>query len=358
MVSPVPAGTAPTRRTVLAAGLGGAVAVALAGCTGEPATSRAAALLPLSGATPSPTTAAVDAAALDRARAAAGNLLRTAQRLAGSRPAVARAAADAVRDHRAHLAALGGREEPSPSPAAVRPSPASVVAGERAAAQQALDDVAQTSPAVAALLARVAAARAVHADLIAAAAGSRAPGELRAHGATPAVATPAPSVVSAPAPAASAALPATTGTPGPAVALPGAAALAAPARQALVALTAGEHAAVFAYGVVAARVRRPDRAAAHDGWAWHRSRRDLLEERLLAAGVTPPAAAPAYDVGTPPATAAAATLAATVEDRLAALLLRAVAETDGDDRRLAAEGLVTVARRSARWTGRGQALPG
>jgi hypothetical protein len=135
-------------------------------------------------------------------------------------------------------------------------------------------------------------------------------------------------------------------------------ALAAAAREALVALTAGEHAAVFAYGLVAARVVPKQRARARAGWAWHLERRDLLEERLLTAGVQPPAAAPAYDLGGTPTAGGAARLAATVEQRVASLAVRTVAATQGDDRREAAAALVEGARRAAGWSGRPHALPG
>ena len=110
-----------------------------------------------------------------------------------------------------------------------------------------------------------------------------------------------------------------------------------------------------------ARVAPQERGRARDAWASHMTRRDVLEERLLAAGVQPPAAAPAYDLGTPvtPVTSAsAATLAATVEDRLATLEARAVAATAGADRSDAAEALVAGARRAAAWRGRPAALAG
>jgi len=144
----------------------------------------------------------------------------------------------------------------------------------------------------------------------------------------------------------------------PAVPTPGAPVLATGARDALLALTAGEHAAVFAYGVIAARVPKGRREQARAAWAWHLARRDLLEERLLAAGVQPPVAAPAYDVGAAPNASGAARLAATVERRLAVLAVRAVAATEGDDRREAIAALVEGARRLAAWTGRPETLPG
>ena len=252
----------------------------------------------------------------------------------------ARLLGDVAADHRASLAALAaaapGIPTPAPSSAAGAPRLASAVRAEWDAAGAALGDALHASPSIAALLARVAAQRGAHADLLARAAGTKAPRPL----------------VAAAAPAAAAADPAASApSPGTLVLAPG-------ARDALVALTSGEHAAVFAYGVVAARVSPGRRQAARAAWSWHLARRDLLEERLLAAGVQPPVAAPAYDVGVAPDASGAARLAATVERRLAGLAVRAVAATEGDDRREAATGLVEGARRLAGWTGRPETLPG
>jgi hypothetical protein len=145
----------------------------------------------------------------------------------------------------------------------------------------------------------------------------------------------------------------------PAAAPTGAAGLSDAARAALTALVAGEHAAVYAYGAVVARVPAHERDRARDAWGWHMARRDVLEERLLAAGIQPPVAAPAYDLGARTLTSAGAVaLAATVEDRLATLGARAVAASTGTDRSDAAEGLVAGARRAAAWRGRTNPLPG
>jgi hypothetical protein len=361
---------------VLTGGLAGVVGAALAGCTsGSAATPSAAAASPAAAAS-------ADDAAVTRARATAGELATAAERLARAGAGSARLLADVAADHRAHLAALGAAV-PSPAPAA-SPSPsasasdrqglAAAARSESKGAQAALDDVSATSPAVAVLLARIAAARAAHADLLSTAAGLRPPGRLvpslaaaaaapsgpagAASGpddAGPAVAPSGSVAADGPLPPPPAgvqpAVPAAGPTPST-----GGPALAAAAREALVALTAGEHAAVFAYGLVAARVPAAQRDRARAGWAWHLERRDLLEDRLLTAGVHPPAAAPAYDVGGAPSRDGAARLAATVEQRLAALAIRTVAATQGDDRLEAAVGLVEGARRAAAWSGRPQAL--
>ncbi|MGZ4604405.1 MAG: DUF4439 domain-containing protein, partial [Kineosporiaceae bacterium] len=296
----------------------------------------------------------------------------------------------------------------APGPRAARARVQAVIDGEVAGAQDALTDVLLVTPGLAALLARVPASRATHGDLLAAKAGLRPPGVLAAPppagSATAPALTPSGATVSGanaitspgqPSPAGSSTSPAgSVAGPVPTLAVPTAVAptsssptgAAAPApaavsspsggtqptaptgspaarlppagADALAALTSGEHAAVYAYGVVVARVAERDRARARQAWAWHLARRDVLEERLLAAGLRPPAAAPAYAIGPLPAPGAVVTLAATVEDRIAALVVRAVATTTGADRADAAAALVAVARRAAAWRGRGASLPG
>jgi hypothetical protein len=334
------------RRALLAggvAGVAGAVGTALAGCTA--ANTGSASAQPAA----SPAGTSDDTAAVQRARAAAAGLAAAADRLAAADRDHAPLLGEVAADHRAHLAALGtfGAGAPSPVPSfrnGPHPQPADVVAAERDAARAALVDVQHASAPLAALLARIAGARAAHADLLAAAAGARTPGPLApVVSATPQGASPRAVQPAVPA--------------GP-VAAPGTLELAPGAREAIFALTAGEHAAVFAYGLIAARVPPGRREQARAAWAWHLTRRDLLEERLLAAGVQPPVAAPGYDVGGVPTARGASRLAATVERRLGALAVRAVAATQGDDRREAAAGLVEGTRRLAAWTGRPETLPG
>ncbi len=92
------------------------------------------------------------------------------------------------------------------------------------------------------------------------------------------------------------------------------------ATDALEAALAGEHAAVYAYGVVGARLQgHPDERQARSGYDAHRQRRSTITRMLSDAGATPAPAAAAYDLGGPVLTAAAArTLAAGVETRAAA----------------------------------------
>jgi Domain of unknown function (DUF4439) len=342
------AGPPVPRRAVLrdGAGLAGLVVVAtLAGCSNDAPP----------GASPPRPTPTADDVAVARARASASRLAALAQDLEGSDPQLAGVLGAVVADHRTHLAALGAAPSPSPSgsPPVPRGDVRSLVHAETVAAQEALDDLRVVSPGLAVLLARIAAARATHADLLAAKAGLRIPAALRTSSSAAQAAAP-PS----PAPLPGAAPPVGSPSDSSSGAGPAADGLSDAAREALAALTAGEHAAVYAYGVVVALVATRARDRARDAWSWHMARRDVLEERLLAAGVEPPPAAPAYHLGTAPSAAAATALAATVEDRLATLAARTVAATSGPDRSDAAEALVAVARRAAAWRGSGLPLPG
>ena len=61
-------------------------------------------------------------------------------------------------------------------------------------------------------------------------------------------------------------------------------------------LLVDEHAAVYAYGVLGARLPDSERRLARTLFDAHRAARDALRSRLLAAGETAPAPLPAYDV--------------------------------------------------------------
>lgn len=122
---------------------------------------------------------------------------------------------------------------------------------------------------------------------------------------------------------------------------------------------AAEHAAVYGYGVVGARIddaRRADARAAYDA---HRARRDALRRTVLASGADPVAADAGYALPFPvPDASAAARLAALLEERVAAACADLVAAADGDVRRDAAEALREAALRAVRWRGSGVAFPG
>ncbi|MFC9234596.1 ferritin-like domain-containing protein [Streptomyces decoyicus] len=122
---------------------------------------------------------------------------------------------------------------------------------------------------------------------------------------------------------------------------------------------AAEHAAVYGYGVVGGRIaddRRKEAQAAYDG---HRARRDALRREVRDLGGTPRAAAAAYELPFPvPDAAAAARLAAELEDRLAAVYADLVRAGGRARRTEAAAALREAAVRAVRWRGSGVAFPG
>jgi hypothetical protein len=132
--------------------------------------------------------------------------------------------------------------------------------------------------------------------------------------------------------------------------------------EALQAALAGEHAAVWARelagGVLAAT--DPGAAeAARAAVAAHRARRDALAELLVRRGAEPVAARPAYGLPFPLADAAAAQrLAATVEDRLAAVYADLVAASTGQPRAVGAAGLLAAATATIAAGGPAAAFPG
>jgi hypothetical protein len=250
-------------------------------------------------------------------------------------------------------------------------TPAGIVAAQLAAASQALRDCTSAgAPGLAVLLSRLAAGHAAGADLLAAAAHLSAPGAvvpapaITAGGATtgPAAASPGGAT---PGGAASGSATAPAGTSAGAVAGASAGASSPPPSLgseqagALARLLQGQHAAIYAYGVVTAWVAPPLRERAHLFWSDHLAERDTLEQLLIASGASAPAASAAYDLGTPPAgSPAAVTLAANVEGRLATLAASAVGAGDQSRRLLAAELLIAAARRQSAWTSTVSALPG
>ncbi len=151
-------------------------------------------------------------------------------------------------------------------------------------------------------------------------------------------------VADLPAPTGAAATPSPTGT-------------AASTRvRALQAALAGEHAAVYAYALVAGRLTAPRRDEALADLAAHRVARDDLVDELAAVGATPVEAAAGYDVAAPTAAAATA-LAAAVEERVTALRADVVA-TAGTGRADAAATVLTAARAARRWGSTVLAFPG
>jgi hypothetical protein len=122
---------------------------------------------------------------------------------------------------------------------------------------------------------------------------------------------------------------------------------------------AAEHAAVYGYGVVGGRIGEQRRAEARAAYDAHRARRDLLAREVLDLGGKPVAAAAAYALPFPvPDSAAAARLAAELEDRVAGVYSDLVRATEGARRGTAAEALREAAVRAVRWRGGSVAFPG
>ncbi|WP_059011622.1 ferritin-like domain-containing protein [Streptomyces specialis] len=118
---------------------------------------------------------------------------------------------------------------------------------------------------------------------------------------------------------------------------------------------AAEHAAVYGYGVVGARIGEERGGEATEAYDAHRARRDLLHRTVRDLGGTPVAAEPAYalpfDVGDG---AGAVELAAELETRLAGAYADLVPVAEGERRREAAAAMRDAVVRAARWRG---ALP-
>lgn len=122
---------------------------------------------------------------------------------------------------------------------------------------------------------------------------------------------------------------------------------------------AAEHAVVYGYGVVGARVPAAREAEARAAYDAHRARRDALRRTVTDLGGTPVAAEAAYALPfVVPDSAAAVRLAADLEDRVAAVYADLVRAATADLRRDAAGWLREAAVRAVRWRGESVAFPG
>lgn len=131
------------------------------------------------------------------------------------------------------------------------------------------------------------------------------------------------------------------------------------ALAAVQAALAAEHAAVYGYGVVGARLTGRQRDQARAALDAHRARRDELERTARDLGGQPEAAAPAYALPFSVTDAAGAVrLAAVMEDRVAAVYADTVRELRGTLRAEAARALSDSAVRAVGWRGRSVAFPG
>lgn len=110
-----------------------------------------------------------------------------------------------------------------------------------------------------------------------------------------------------------------------------------------------EHAAIYAYGVLGARLDAAALPVAAEAEAAHRRRRDALILRLAALHTAAPPAEPAYALPGPVTDRAAAlTLMIGVEERCAGVWGRALPAVTGDDRQLAVDALTDCAVRATR----------
>jgi len=122
---------------------------------------------------------------------------------------------------------------------------------------------------------------------------------------------------------------------------------------------AGEHAAVWGYGVVGAHLRGSELATARAALAAHLARRDRVAARVRDLGGVPVAAEGAYTVPRPVRTASdAAVLATELEENVAAVWADVVAATTGPDRSAAVAALSDAAVRAALWRGGSVPFPG
>lgn len=126
---------------------------------------------------------------------------------------------------------------------------------------------------------------------------------------------------------------------------------------------AGEHAALYLYGVLGAQTsasRSPGLyAKVSEAYAVHRTRRDHLTALVLDEGGTPVAAEPAYEIpdrlGSP---SAVSETALGLERRTASTYAWLVANTVGDQRRWAINALTDAAVRELGFRGSPEIFPG
>ncbi|RFU39134.1 DUF4439 domain-containing protein [Actinomadura logoneensis] len=129
-----------------------------------------------------------------------------------------------------------------------------------------------------------------------------------------------------------------------------------------------EHAAVYGYGVLGARLRGAAQANARTVWDDHRAQRDELISRLAAMGVRAVAAAPVYRLPVRPSSGrTAAQLAAVLEREVVTAYAGLAGAPDPALRTMAAREMQQAMTRSVRWqamagtgrvTGPSSAFPG
>lgn len=131
-----------------------------------------------------------------------------------------------------------------------------------------------------------------------------------------------------------------------------------PADERLIAALQAEHAAIYGYGTAGAKLDAGTIGLARTAEAAHRTRRDALVVRLAGAGVTPPAAAPAYAMPFPVTDKASALkLLVQIEERTAAQWRLALPPTNGEVRKLALDALIDCAVRATALRQAGNVTP-
>ncbi|WP_427894485.1 ferritin-like domain-containing protein [Kribbella sp. GL6] len=130
--------------------------------------------------------------------------------------------------------------------------------------------------------------------------------------------------------------------------------------DALQAALAGEHAAMYGVGVAGGKLNGARFTAATALFGAHRDNRDHLSALIVAAGQTPVAAEPAYQLPQPVTNAATATaLILSVERRIAAVYGDLVEAAEQAPVRLfAIDALQTAAGNQLAWGGAPVAFPG
>lgn len=130
--------------------------------------------------------------------------------------------------------------------------------------------------------------------------------------------------------------------------------------EALQSALAGEHAALYGVGVAGGKLSGAKFQAADELYEQHRRQRDKLTALLTAAGETPVAAEPAYDLPQAVTTPQTATsLILLIERRLAAVYADLVeAAEDTRTRTLAIQALLTTTATQTQWGAPPTAFPG
>jgi len=130
--------------------------------------------------------------------------------------------------------------------------------------------------------------------------------------------------------------------------------------EALQAALAGEHAALYGVGVAGGKLSGAKFKAATDTFEHHRDTRDKLSDLIAAAGETPVAAEPAYDLPQPVTNAVSAgALILGIERRLAAVYGDLVEAAEQPAvRTLAIDELLATAAAQVTWGGAPVAMPG